>query len=122
MTTCGMKRSNGRQFVLCSPTSPTPPPPPPPPPSMPDAQPVPSASGCSPVVATSLVSTSAPALVVAARQRCNTSTSDPAQFLVSDPQERLPDEDATFGGALCSLALLNGSARARGHRLTSGRA
>ena len=46
-----------------------------------------------------------PALVVAARQRCNTNISDPAQFLVADPKERLPVEDATFGGALCSLAL-----------------
>jgi ubiquinone/menaquinone biosynthesis C-methylase UbiE len=44
-----------------------------------------------------------PALVVAARQRCNTSISDPAQFLVADPKERMPVEDATFGGALCSL-------------------
>lgn len=62
-----------------------------------------------------------PALVVAARQRCNTNISDPAQFLVAEPWERLPVEDATFGGALCS-GLLSGSARAQGHHLTSGRA
>jgi ubiquinone/menaquinone biosynthesis C-methylase UbiE len=63
-----------------------------------------------------------PARVVATRQRCNTNISDPAQFLVADPQERLPVEDATFCGALCSLALASGSARAQGHHLTSGRA
>ncbi len=40
-----------------------------------------------------------PALVVAARQRCKTNISDPAQFLVADPEERLPVEDATFGRA-----------------------
>jgi ubiquinone/menaquinone biosynthesis C-methylase UbiE len=62
-----------------------------------------------------------PALVVVARQRCNTNISDPAQFLVAEPWERLPVEDATFGGALCS-GLLSGSARAQGHHLTSGRA